>query len=173
MSFSSHSSVPSPSQLRAMYPYQFRDEVRGRLLFPRGWMPIVADMCCEVDQVLGQHPPFVDFTWRQLKEKLGAPRYYFALTLKTSCEDQAPAEVRFDDPLALSALREKLQELLMEVTHRAQTRGMSVCMACGAPGVLGDQAWRLTLCPEHEGLHQLGQLRWSDVDADCGSNSRD
>lgn len=173
MSFSSRSSVPSPSQLRAMYPYQFRDEVGGRLLFPRGWMPIVADMCREVGQVLGQHPPVVDFRWRQFKEKLGAPRYYFALTLKTSCEAQVPAEVSFDDTLALSALREKLQELLMEVTRRAEARGMSVCMACGAPGVLGDQALRLTLCPEHDGLHQLGQLRWSDVDAEGGSNSRD
>lgn len=173
MSFSSHSSVPSPSQLRAMYPYQFRDEVRGRLLFPRGWMPIVADMCREVDQVLRPHLSAVDFRWCQIKEKLGAPRYYFALTLKKNSEAQAPAKDSFDDSIALSALRERLQELLMEVTRRAEARGMSVCMACGAPGVLGDQAWRLTLCPEHDGPHQLGQLRWSDVDADGGSNSRD
>lgn len=42
----------TPGQLKALYPYQFRGPAVIHLEFARGWMPVMADMCREVDELM-------------------------------------------------------------------------------------------------------------------------
>lgn len=72
------------------------------------------------------------FAWTDIKEKYGTARLFW--TADDGCDAQTVA--RIEDAVATA-------EALSE----------TVCMVCGAPGVLGlDRiGWWRTLCPEHGG----------------------
>ena len=61
-------------QLKARFAYMFV----GRPIsmeFYDGWLPVFAQACEQIDEVLGENKR--DFHWVQVKEKFGSARFYF------------------------------------------------------------------------------------------------
>jgi hypothetical protein len=62
--------------LKARFAYMFTGPVIS-LEFYKGWFPILAGLCMEIDRVLGEHRAC--FHWVQIKEKFGVMRLHFEL----------------------------------------------------------------------------------------------
>ena len=112
--------------LKARFAYMFTGPAIS-LEFYKGWFPILAGLCLEIDQMLGEHRE--SFHWVQIKEKFGVMRLHFEL-------DGAP------DPL---------WKILQELVSQAGQESARCCMVCGEPAWLNHQsAWMVTVCEVHE-----------------------
>lgn len=67
---------PTGDLLQARFPYMFDKDNIG-FSFYRGWMPILAGLSVEIDQLLGERREA--FHWQQIKEKFGTGRFYYAI----------------------------------------------------------------------------------------------
>ncbi len=149
----------TPGQLKALYPYQFRGPAVIDLEFARGWMPVMADMCREVDELMRGRLDRYSFSWVQFKEKFGTGRFYYHLRVLAD-----PARSQKDSPETT-----ELRQAILEVKLRAKERTASLCEACGQPGeLIRDEGWLSTLCPEHAAMLRRGE-RFCCSLADDGS----
>lgn len=155
--------VLTPGQLKALYPYQFAGRVIY-LHFARGWMPVMADMCREVDELMRGRIDRYEFFWIQFKEKFGIGRFYF--TFRDMADPYGQQE-------EYSPEAAELRRALLEVKLRAEGRTASLCEVCGQPAeLIRDQGWLSTLCPEHAAMLRRGE-RLSSALADDGSEWRE
>lgn len=155
--------VLTPGQIKALYPYQFASPDVIYLHFARGWMPVMADMCREVDELMAGKLDRYSFGWVQFKEKLGTGRFHYHLRLRSD-----PDGNKKDSPKTA-----ELRRAVLEVKLRAQERTASLCEVCGQPAeLIRDQGWLATLCPEHAAMLRRGE-RLSSALADDGSEWRE
>lgn len=153
----------TPGQLKALYPYQFASPDVIYLHFARGWMPVMADMCREVDQLMRGRLDRYSFSWVQYKEKFGTGRFYCCLRLLAD-----PDGSQEDSPETT-----ELRRAILEVKLRAEARTASLCEACGQPGeLIRDEGWLSTLCPEHAAMQRRGE-RFGCSLADDGTEWRE
>lgn len=137
--------VLTPGQLKALYPYQFASPDAIYLHFARGWMPVMADMCREVDELMRGRLDRYSFSWVQFKEKFGIGRFYYHLRLLSD-----PDGSQEDSPETT-----ELRRAILEVKLRAEERTASLCEFCGQPGeMVADAPWRATLCADHAAMHR-------------------
>lgn len=130
--------MKNPKELKARYPYQFAGP-QISMSFSRGWFSLFAQLCADIDQVLGDDKR--GFHWRQVKEKLGQARVYYQL---------AEGAVDRDPDVA---------EKIMSMKVQAEVASSKVCALCGRPGMIDlKPGWMLALCEEHRAQADAGTL---------------
>jgi hypothetical protein len=156
----------TPKQIKARYPYQFFGP-HIELSFYKGWMPIFAQLCADIDAELGLNKR--SFHWRQLKEKFGSARWYSQMDPLLETQEDAEdlthlsiAEVnervlRLADPNEL-ALRQRIQTLRRDAEAATQT----TCIVCGEAGEADrGTGYHLVICPEHARQRRRGNMEQS------------
>ena len=134
--------------LMSRYPYQFSGPYIY-LSFARGWFPLFAQLCEDVDQVLGENKRH--FHWTQTKEKFGVFRIYYALDgMSEDGQDFAG--------------RVELLQKISDLKHEVEAVSSRTCAYCGAPGHTIEGPWTITLCEEHHRAREAGALPsiWHD-----------
>jgi hypothetical protein len=145
--------IHTGDQLKQLFPYQF-SHPHVTCEFYRGWMPIVAGLCMDLDILLGsfgksdQHRK--QFQWLQMKEKMGSARLYFTLA------GQSVTVLDFHHPNgALSYLRlpkspTDLFKQIHALVQAAQDETKTTCMVCGGLAQTKNYGGYLqTLCDAH------------------------
>lgn len=122
--------ITTPNQLRAAYPYLFAGPLFESY---RGWFPLVARMCQQVDAAVraagGEH----SVQLYQIREKFGV------MNVQWTASETAPPTLRAE-------ISRAVDEAVSESEH--------MCIVCGRPGQLHGLEWVLTLCPEHAALRK-------------------
>ena len=72
------STIKTPRELKARFPYMFRTADPFAFEFPKAWFPAFVKLCEEIDALLGDKKR--GFCWLQTKEKFGSARYYWKMT---------------------------------------------------------------------------------------------
>ena len=152
---------PTGDLLQARFPYMFDKDNIG-FSFYRGWMPILAGLCVEIDQLLGERREA--FYWQQIKEKYGSARFYYAIgnardiraDLMTSAGRlSVNVEVESDD--AFTAVKQTISRLVHEA--EAET---ARCMICGAEATPRTyEAYLLNLCAVHHPTGSASRRIWA------------
>ncbi len=139
------SEIRTLNDLKKAYPYQFTKRTY-ELGLTHGWFANFVTLCCGVDQLLkewGQGTQ--DFTWLQVKEKMGSARYHFTLI---------PA---FEE---LSDYPEKrvIIQAIVKLTGPASNATVKICACCGESGSVDNyQGFYLALCERHKAMRHAGQ----------------
>lgn len=143
--------VPTGDLLQACFPYMFNSKDNIGFSFLRGWMPILAGLCVEIDQLLGERREA--FYWQQIKEKFGTGRFYYAIGNARNMRadlmtlaGRLSVNVEVESDEAFTAIKQSISSLVRE----AEEETARSCMICGAeakPRTYG--AYVLTLCAAH------------------------
>lgn len=147
----------SLKDLQARYPYQFKDPELG-IAMAKGWVVVFAQLCADVDQVLGQDKR--GFHWSQVKEKFGSARFYFQFAGRKPdlrLDIQMPGGVLsqvmpFERPVRTDQDRsfEQVNSEIRQLAMQAEMATRRVCLVCGRAGSQDvDAGYVLVLCPEH------------------------
>lgn len=140
--------------LHERYPYQFAGKHIG-ISTTRGWLSIFAQLCADIDQLLGTDKR--GFHWRQVKEKFGSGRAYWALG-NTAGPQHVDLRGRegvmsfVSDPSDSQhdAQTEQLVRSIAALVNAAMDKTCETCAVCGAPGITDQTGgYLLVLCPEH------------------------
>ena len=139
--------IRTGAQLEARFPYMFNGENIG-FAYYRGWMPVVVQVCTEIDSILGDQGEH--FHWTQIKEKFGTLRLYYAFG------DQSPVTMDLQSPAGLQSIRVQTAKpsplglVLDDLVVQAQDATASICMVCGVPAKTQTyDHYRLTVCTDH------------------------
>lgn len=156
----------SLKDLKALFPYQLEDTPLG-ICLAKSWMPIFAQLCVDVDQILGEDKR--GFHWSQVKEKFGSARFYFAFAGRkpdmrldvvtpkgvTSSTLRPKRQIRTDQDKDFAQISTQVAELAAQ----AEAKTRKTCLACGAIGAPDVQgSYMLVLCPEHVEARRKDQL---------------
>jgi hypothetical protein len=147
----------SLKELQARYPYQFKDPELG-ISMAKGWVVVFAQLCADVDQVLGQDKR--GFHWSQVKEKFGSARFYFQFKGRQPdlrLDIQMPGGVLSqvvpsgqEPPADQDRSFEQINAEIRQLALRAEAATRRVCLVCGHEGSQDvDDGYALVLCPEH------------------------
>jgi hypothetical protein len=125
-------------EIKARYPYQFEGPNMG-IGVANGWIPLIADLCMDIDLALGENKR--GFHWTRIKEKFGSARFHYQ-----------PYGTKLDPTDA--ELTEKIKALIS--VAMAKTNHM--CIVCGEPGLPDhSDAYTLLLCPKHKRARLAGE----------------
>lgn len=102
--------INTPAELKARYTYQFSGPTIS-VSFTRGWFRIFAQLCDDIDVLLGEDKR--GFHWTQVKEKFGVFRAHYQLGLGVA--DREP----------------DLRDKLMNLKVAAEVKTSKACAACG------------------------------------------
>lgn len=143
--------------LQTRYPYQFSNPVLG-IAVTKGWLPILTQLCAELDPLLGNNKR--GFHWTQIKEKFGYARFYYQfdgrqpdarldILTPTGLISQAQSfqrRVRSTLDRELERLNAEPRQLVLQAEQATQ----KACLVCGQAGDRDpDGGYLLVLCPEH------------------------
>jgi len=149
--------------LQSLFPYQFNKPNIG-FSFYRGWMPLIAGVCIELDKELGEDREL--FHWRQVKEKFGTARLYYSFADQSllRVDIHAPDVVQSirQQPVERSALGKVVDQLIAE----AETATRSACMICGDYAETRRyDGYHMTLCDRHhpDQIRRPGDIGWEAV----------
>lgn len=144
--------LPSnPKELKERFSYQFAGEHIGRS-FARGWFAVIAQLCVDVDRLLGEDK--LEFNWMQIKEKFGTLTMYATM--------REPANEH----------EEERRNAVYLAIRGAADKTVGMCIVCGKPSTKEDSPmdYVLQLCPSHGllyrsgGVHALPQFWLTDSD---------
>ena len=111
------------------YPRLFRDGPLSNSHLPEGWVAIVDRLCGQIDALLDD-AAVKHFRVRQIKEKFGALRFYWALGGQMTTAVDIIGQGRFEiGPKKPSETFNKIRALVGE----AETASATACERCGAP----------------------------------------
>lgn len=156
--------LSTPRELQATYPYMFSGRNIG-LSISRGWFELFARLCHDIDQVLGNDKQ--NFHWSQLKEKFGAPRWYFDLGKQKS-------QKRIDLITGNSSLvkfrakvkdKDVVRKAINDLVDKAEAIASKQCISCGSPGKNdATGGFYLVVCEKHAVARRVGSelLVWFD-----------
>ena len=159
----------TPKELKARYPYQFAGPHIG-LSFYRGWMPVFAQLCADIDAQLGSNKR--GFHWVQLKEKFGAARWYCEMDLLLESNEAAEDLTH----LSIAQVNERFERLvnpqdwalhqrIYALKREAEARTQTACIVCGELAEVDRGTGHyLVLCPEHARQRRRGDMEqaWFD-----------
>ena len=155
----------SLASMEARFPYQFEGYNLG-ISVPKGWMPVFSELCADIDQALGTDKR--GFCWRQVKEKFGTGRFYWALDEQSSATridvalpngsqsfQSSPSAETSNNPVA------SIAEAIHKLVHEAEAKTSEICILCGEEPAKPDSTtgYVLTLCKLHT------ELRMRDPDS--------
>jgi hypothetical protein len=119
--------IEDEATLRALFPFMFSGGREFSFEFYKGWFPLFAGLCIEIDSLLGRRDLL---RWTQTKEKFGVYRMHYDLDESVSDE---------------------LSQNIRDLVSAVQRESARTCMVCGQPGQTSDkQAWIVTACAHHE-----------------------
>lgn len=152
--------LTTPRELKARYPYQFAGH-HIELSFYRGWMPLFAQLCADIDTLLG--PNKRGFHWVQLKEKFGCARWYLEMEHLVEPDEEptflsvAEARERFE---RLANPQERvLHQRIYALKREAEARTQTACIVCcELAEVDRGTGYLLVLCPEHARQRRRGDM---------------
>ncbi len=125
-------SSTTPGELKARYPYQFDNPKSLGVSFARGWFNGFADLCAQIDEILGESKR--GFVWAQAKEKYGSARYHFDIFGRTGKN---------------VVVARQIQALVLEAASRTAKQ----CIVCGEPDEMRNEGgYVLCLCDEHKAV---------------------
>ena len=147
----------SPQELRARLPYQFAGQHIGRA-FPTGWFPVIAQLCLDIDELLGEDK--MAFNWLQIKEKFGSATLYATMREPENDDEQ------------------QRQDAIYRAIRAASDKTSSMCIVCGEASqeVRSPAHYVLQLCPSHGPLFREGGIQalpnfWMPGEADVDSQA--
>jgi len=125
-------SPKTPAELKARYPYQFNNPKSLGISFARGWFKGFAELCAEIDALLGDDKR--GFVWAQVKEKFGSASFHF-------------------DMVGRSGKNVKIARQIQDLVFQAANRTAKQCIVCGAPGEMRNEGgYVLCLCDAHKAV---------------------
>lgn len=144
--------------LRALYPYQFSNPMLG-VEVAKGWMPVFAQLCADVDEVLGQDK--FGFHWSQIKEKFGSARFYYRFQGREPgirLDLHMPGGVWSQHIPVKRRIRterdktfQEIDQAVLKLTLAAEVATQSMCLICGQAGVPDTAGgYVMVLCPQHQ-----------------------
>jgi hypothetical protein len=140
-------------ELKQRYAYMFAGNII-ELSVAKGWMPLIAKLCEDIDAVLGADKQ--GFSWQQVKEKFGTARFYFRLgksRIPLRLDVMAPDGVmsmRLAPPATDGGPDLELVNRISALTDAAEGKTRQVCLVCGEPGTLDRTGGHLlNLCEAH------------------------
>lgn len=117
--------MTSKAELKTKYPYMFEGPNIGIDLY-HGWLPTFEAACDAVDKLLGADK--AGFHFRQVKEKFGSARIYWA----SKNQDK------------------EVENAISQVLDDAEKATESLCIVCGAPAEIKKYGgWSACLCDVH------------------------
>lgn len=136
-------------RLIAEHPRLFRGEspvVPSDL--PAGWYDLVHVLCLGIEEILGEDCP--EFQVKQIKEKLGGLRFYFALSGSEDFYIDVHSEDGFETIIKRAASAPSKMASIRQLVELACEGSRATCQMCGALGSQRFIGGRLTaLCDEH------------------------
>ncbi|MES2948741.1 MAG: hypothetical protein V4858_09385 [Pseudomonadota bacterium] len=172
----------TPRALETRHPYMFSAD-NLEYSVPKGWFPIFAKLCEDIDFLLGDDKQA--FHWTQLKTKFGSARFYWSLgadsgplrvDLRTpdgvlSFETDPPGRVRTDRTL-------RTMKQITALVHAAEAATKKLCaVCCGEAATVEDTpGFSLPVCRLHtaernEPSHAALNL-WFGQDEDFSANAQ-
>lgn len=152
--------------LQERFPYMFNQENLG-FSFYRGWMPIIAGACIDIDQVLGERRQ--RFYWTQIKEKFGTLRLHSTF----DCDSEVRVDIysqkdqlSFRAPLATDINPSELRKAIYALVQAAEEEAARSCMVCGVPSRPQSYGGNImNLCPDHhpQKVKRPGEGGWEMV----------
>ncbi|WP_218511956.1 hypothetical protein [Variovorax sp. dw_308] len=138
----------TPGQLKALFPYMFEGEAIS-MEFYDGWLPIFAQACEQIDEVLGDNKR--GFYWRQVKEKFGTARFYYRMDgkrrLVVDVIGGAEGNILIKMPTNAG---DSAADRIDAIVDQAEERTRTTCMVCGAPARTRPyDGYYLTVCALH------------------------
>lgn len=154
----------SLSEIQALYPYQFSNPVLG-VEVAKGWMPVFAQLCADIDALLGQDK--FGFHWSQVKEKYGSARFYYRFQGRKPgmrLDIQMPNGVWSQHIPAQRRIRterdrtfQEIDQAVLQLTMAAEVVIQSTCLVCGQPGDRDAAGgYIMVLCPQHQAQRREG-----------------
>jgi len=136
------------SRYRYMFPLESAER-RQAYVWLRGWIPGFAELCQQIDALLG--PDKRNFRWTRVREKFGAPSLAYQMDGKArfAFNMHRPHEVLRVE----CATREAFDDVAIEIHERILQREVllrSQCIICGAPATITSaQGPWASLCAVH------------------------
>ncbi|MEO8390728.1 hypothetical protein [Polaromonas sp.] len=158
--------IHTGEMLQERFPYMFNQENIG-FSFYRGWMPIIAGACIDIDQVLGERRQ--RFYWTQIKEKFGTLRLHFAFDdhSEVRIDIYSAEDLRsFRTPLASGINALELRKAISAIVCAAEGESGRSCMVCGAPSRRQSYGGNImNLCPDHQPhkVKRPGEGGWETI----------
>lgn len=153
--------ISTPTVLQAAYPYQFaRPMDRWAFSFARGWLPIIANACKEIDALVCADKYHHRFHWVQIKEKFGTLRLYWrargmqGMRLDVMTPEGVLSLVPRPKGTGHDA---EVAAQISSVVRAAENQSAHTCIVCGSAGTLRPQGWALTLCDGHAAQREQGK----------------
>jgi hypothetical protein len=138
----------TPGQLKARFPYMFEGEAIS-MEFYDGWLPIFAQACEQIDELLGDNKR--GFYWRQVKEKFGTARLYYRMEGKRRLVVDV---IRGEEGNVLikkpTKAGDSATDRIDAIVDQAEERTRTTCMVCGAAAQTRPyDGYYLTVCALH------------------------
>ena len=157
--------------LRDRYPYQFARTFEYGLSIETGWITIIESACAQIDLALEEgNARKQNFSWLQIKEKLGSLRMYWDRgwsvpeSLQPLAAEYLP-EFDYEEGVSeteMDLVTQAIAKVVMvpeDVTLRiqkiidaAEEQASITCQICGAPGnrkQLDGDGWVVVGCEKH------------------------
>lgn len=135
-------------ELIAAHPKLFRgSEPAVPSYVPEGWYEIVDQLCCDIEALVAPEPERIEV--RQIKEKFGGLRFYFAWDRDADLflDLHGDGGIR---TLVTEAHGPQVMTGIRALVTAASERSEQTCQRCGAPGTLTTRGgWVSTLCERH------------------------
>lgn len=156
MNFTNSADWNDQAQVRAFlsrYPYMFPlrgGERRRAYIFFRGWMQTFAQLCEQVDTILGEDK--CEFAWTRIREKFGAPNLAYEMRgqARHVIHAHRPSEVRriICEPIESF---EPVAVAIQESVLSAELALREKCIICGTKSIITSaQGPWASLCYQHQ-----------------------
>lgn len=144
---------------RARFPAMFWGPHLGLTLY-RGWNPILAAACGEIEDVLSHSA--LAFHWVQIEEEAGVARFLYSLGERSRYVVELAHQSRRAMVHVTHDAADDLAGSIDRIVNEAERLTSESCMVCGARAVRAPYFGReLPLCPLHQpeklnGQHEEG-----------------
>jgi len=149
LNYAGHPLGPNLQRLIEAHPTLFRGApptVHSEL--PAGWYDLVHVLCLGIEEILGEDCP--EFQVKQIKEKLGGLRFYFALSGSEDFYIDVHSEDGFETIIKRAASAPAKMASIRQLVELACEGSRATCQMCGSLGAQRVIGGRLTaLCDEH------------------------
>ena len=141
--------TPELAQLVAAHPASFRGTAPAIDSYvPLGWYGLADKLCSDIESILGAD--IKHFECRQIKEKFGALRFYWAYkrTAEVHVDMLGPATIESitNEPHIADERLLRIRDLVSAASEASE----SICESCGAPGRLRvHKGYYMTRCSMH------------------------
>jgi hypothetical protein len=111
-----------------------------------GWWPLLEAAFANITGIMMLYPDY-RFAVRQIKQKFGGLRFYYAIVPATGEVDDDE-----DDGSSDYKIRYVISEEVGKIVDAAERKAYGTCEVCGEPGHYTNTGWVKVLCDKHEAV---------------------